>query len=56
MYMAEFLHCLPETITTLLLGCTPIQNKKFKKGYICKYLKDYLFSYGDNSQLYQNAH
>ena len=24
--MAESLHCLPETITTLLIGYTPIQN------------------------------
>ena len=30
--MAESLHCSPETITTLLIGFTPIQNKKvFKK-------------------------
>ena len=33
--MAESLHCLPETITTLLIGYTPIQNaldvKKKKK-------------------------
>ena len=29
-WMAEFLHCLPETITTLLFGYTPIQNKKSK--------------------------
>ena len=33
--MAESPHCSPETITTLLIGCTPIQNKKprnkFKK-------------------------
>ena len=27
--MAESLHCLPETITTLLISYTPIQNKKF---------------------------
>ena len=26
MYMAESLHCSPETITTLLTGYTPIQN------------------------------
>ena len=26
--MAESLHCSPETITTLLTGYTPIQNKK----------------------------
>ena len=24
--MAESIHCSPETITTLLIGCTPIQN------------------------------
>ena len=30
MYMlAEPLHCSPESITTLLTGYTPIQNKKF---------------------------
>ena len=28
--MAESLHCSPETTTTLLIGYTPIQNKKFK--------------------------
>ena len=27
-YMAESLHCLPETITTFVIGSTPIQNKK----------------------------
>ena len=31
MYMAESLHCSPGTITTLLIGYTPIQNKKFPK-------------------------
>ena len=25
-YMAEYFRCSPETITTLLLGYTPIQN------------------------------
>ena len=25
-HMAEFLHCSPETITTLLIGYIPIQN------------------------------
>ena len=28
---AEFLHCLPGTITTLLISYTPVQNKKLKK-------------------------
>ena len=28
--MAESLHCSPESITTLLIGYTPIQNKKLK--------------------------
>ena len=28
--MAEFLCCLPETITALLVSYTPIQNKKLK--------------------------
>ena len=29
--MAEFFHCSPETTTTLLIGYTPTQNKKFEK-------------------------
>ena len=29
--VAESLHCLPETMTALLIGYTPKQNKKFKK-------------------------
>ena len=29
--MAEFLCCSPETITTLFISYTPIQDKKFKK-------------------------
>ena len=29
--MTESLHCSPETITTLLIGYTPIQNKMLKK-------------------------
>ena len=29
--MAEFLCCLLETTTTLLIGYTPIKSKKFKK-------------------------
>ena len=28
--IAESLHCSPETSTALLIGHTPIQNKKFK--------------------------
>ena len=31
MSVAESLHCSPETITTLLIVYTPIQNKKFFK-------------------------
>jgi len=31
MCMAESLWCAPETITTSLIGYTPILNKKFKK-------------------------
>ena len=31
MCMAESLHWSPETITTLLTGYTPIQNKKLKR-------------------------
>ena len=30
-FMAESLHCSPETITILLIDYTPIQNKKLKK-------------------------
>ena len=30
-FMAESLHCSPETITALLIDYTPIQNKKLKK-------------------------
>ena len=33
-YMAESLHCSPETITTLLIGYTSVQNKKFRKRQI----------------------
>ena len=29
-YMAESLHCPPETITAFLISYTPIQSKKFK--------------------------
>ena len=34
--MAEFLHCSPETTTTLLIDYTPIQNKFQKKKKIRK--------------------
>ena len=30
-YVAEFLPCSPETVTTLLIGYTLIQNKKLEK-------------------------
>ena len=30
-WMAESLCCAPETITTLLTGYTPMQNKKYPK-------------------------
>ena len=42
--MAEFLHCSPETITTLFTGYTPIQNKNKKK-------KNLLSSAGDMGSL-----
>ena len=29
-YMTESLHCSPETLTTLLIGYTQIQNKNLK--------------------------
>ena len=31
---AASLRCSPETITILLISCTPIQNKKFKMNEI----------------------
>ena len=40
--MAESLHCSPETITTLLTGCTPIQKKKdsmLRKTTVRKYMR-----------------
>ena len=47
-YMAEFLHCSPETITTLLIDYTPIQNKKLnvwrkkkKKRQVVCYFREY---------------
>ena len=30
-YMIESLRCLPETITTLLIGYTPIRDEKLKQ-------------------------
>ena len=35
--MAKCLHCSPETITTLLIGYTPIQNKKCLKRSLYQY-------------------
>ena len=35
-FMAESLYCLPETITTLLISYTPIQNKSFTLKKIIK--------------------
>ena len=32
------LHCSPESVTTLLTGYTPIQNKKLDKGRMCIYI------------------
>ena len=34
--LAESLHCSPETITTLLISYTPIQNKKLKAIFFFK--------------------
>ena len=34
--VAESLHCSPETATASLIGCTPIQNKKFRVWKIIK--------------------
>ena len=30
-WMAESLHSSPETVTTLFISCTPIENKKVRK-------------------------
>ena len=35
MCMTESIPCSPETITTLLIGYTPIQKKKFKEKKRC---------------------
>ena len=37
--MAESIWCSPETVTTLLIGYTPIQIKKFKNKWINNFLK-----------------
>ena len=37
--MAGSLPCSPETITTLLIGYTPIQNKKLKKKKVPVHLR-----------------
>ena len=38
--VAESLPCSPETVTTLLISCTPIQSKKFKNmRRQCSYIK-----------------
>ena len=42
--MAESLSCSPETITTLLIGGSPIQNKKFKKKQTTKKKKTYFLA------------
>ena len=42
--MAESLPCSPETITTLLIGYTPIQNKKLlQNAYECNLLLQIFF-------------
>ena len=48
--MAESLCCPPESITTLLIGYVPIENKNLKKentilsplNYLCFFVKDWL--------------
>ena len=48
-YMVEFLHCSPETTTTLLTGYTPIQKKKFiKVGKIKNTIQRIVFVIGKN--------
>ena len=41
MDMPESLHCSPETVTTLLIGYTSIQNKKFNKKKSCLYTEKF---------------
>ena len=41
--MAKSLCCSPETTTVLLIGYTPIQNKKFEKKKYIKILNTYTF-------------
>ena len=38
--MAECLHSSPDTTTTLLIGCTPIQNKKLN---VCEKKRSFFF-------------
>ena len=35
--MAESFHYSPETVTTLLIGYTPVENEKFKKKYFLRF-------------------
>ena len=41
--MAESLCCAPETITTLLIGYIPIQNKKLKKKSVANKLISHVY-------------
>ena len=43
-YITESLHCSPETITTLLISYTSIENEKLKKKISTSFLKDFLKS------------
>ena len=47
--MAESFRCSPETIITLLIGYTPIQNKKLKK----KVFSGEVYAYNDHTVLCQ---
>ena len=42
LWMAESLCCPPEIITTLVIYCTPIQNKKLKKEKLICYIRVYI--------------
>ena len=48
--VTESLHCSPETITTLLISYTPIQNKKFvfKNDYTYMYIHTYIHIHTHN--------
>lgn len=53
--VAEFLWCSPETILTLLIGYTPIQNKKFKPINKTEMYPNYVLNLLVNDLIYFSA-